>query len=227
MAKAVMVYGQPGAGKGTQASLLQAVKGFFHFDTGRYIEQVIYDSANRKDKVIQRERKIFESGVLCTPSWVLDIVKKKTMELSKAGLNIVFSGSPRTLFEAFGDAKNTGLIEILEKAYGKKNLHVFYIKVALKTSLWRNSHRLVCSICGAPALYQKGIMQKNCVLCDAPLRKRKLDKPETIKLRLRQFKERTYPIFDGLKKRGHKIDAINGEPAPYRVFQSILKRLKD
>ena len=236
MAKVVMVYGQPGAGKGTQASLLQAVKGFFHFDTGMYLEQVVHDPTSRKNKIIQRERKLFNSGILCTPSWVLDIVSKKAQKLARGGINIVFSGSPRTLFEAFGDPKNKGLIEILEKSYGKKNLHVFYIKVSLETSIWRNSHRLVCSTCGAPVLHQKalpshkatarqGKKAEHCTFCASPLRKRTLDKPETIKLRLKQFEERTYPIFKGLKKQGHKVNVINGEPAPYKVFSSILSKM--
>lgn len=224
MAKVVMVYGPPGSGKGTQASLLQAVKGFFHFDTGRYIEQVIRDPANRKNKIIQREKKLFDAGILCTPSWVQGIVKQKTLELSKAGLSIVFSGSPRTLFEAFGDSKHKGLIEILEKAYGKKNFYVFCLKVKPESSIWRNRHRLVCSTCGAMVLHQKQKVSR-CLFCASPLRKRALDKPETIKLRLKQFKERTYPIFAGLKKRGYKINVIDGEPAPYKVFKSILKKL--
>ena len=101
--KAVMIYGQPGSGKGTQANLLQAVKNFYHFDTGRYIERVIRDPANAKDKIIQREKKLNESGLLNTPSWVLGIFKKETEKIAKANMGIVYSGSPRTMYEAFGE----------------------------------------------------------------------------------------------------------------------------
>lgn len=220
-----MVYGQPGAGKGTQAYLIESVKGLHHFDTGKYLEQVVRDPDNAKNKIVQRERRLFDSGILCTPSWVLNIVKKKALDFAKAGQGLVFSGSPRTIFEAFGDAKNQGLIPILEKAFGKKNLLVFYLKVSPKTSIWRNSHRLVCSLCGAPALYRAGRLE-HCAFCGAPLRRRTLDKPEVIKVRIKEYRERTQPILNRLKKMGYKINLINGEPAPYKVFKNISKNLE-
>jgi adenylate kinase len=226
MARAVMIYGAPGSGKGTQAYLLEAAKGFFHFDTGMYLEQVVHDSANAKNKEIQRERKLFDSGILLTPSWVLSVVKKKAGAIAKAGLDIVFSGSPRTLFEAFGDVKNEGLISFLEKAYGRKNLHFFVLKVSKKTSIWRNSHRQICSTCGAPVLYRKNGLP-HCGFCGSPLRRRTLDKPEIIKVRLKEYQERTEPIIAKLKKMGYKVNAINGESAPYKVFKQIIKRLNN
>lgn len=219
-----MIYGSPGSGKGTQAYLLEAARGFFHFDTGMHLEQVVHDPANAKNKKIQQERKLFDSGILLTPSWVLSIVKKKAGEIAKAGLDIVFSGSPRTLFEAFGDAKNEGLIEFLKKAYGPKNMYVFVLKVSEQTSIWRNSHRRICSTCGAPVLYSKGSLP-HCGFCGSPLRRRTLDKPEVIKVRLKEYRERTEPIIAKLKKMGYRVVLINGEAAPYKVFQSLLKRL--
>lgn len=220
-----MIYGQPGAGKGTQAYLVESVKGFHHFDTGKYLEQVVHDPANAKNKIIQKEKKLFDSGILLTPAWVLSIVKTKALDFAKAGQGLVFSGSPRTLFEAFGDSKNQGLISILEKAYGKKNLKIFYLQVSPATSIWRNSHRRVCSLCGAPMLHHGGKLE-HCSFCGAPLRTRTLDKPEVIKVRIKEYQERTLPILNRLKKMGYKVNAVNGEAAPYKVFQQILKKLK-
>src|SRR3989344_2280226 len=227
MAKQViMIYGQPGAGKGTQAYLVESVKVFHHFDTGKYLEQVVRDPANAKNKVVQRERKLFDSGILLTPSWVLNIVKNKAVSFAKAGQGLVFSGSPRTLFEAFGDSKNEGLISILEKAYGKKNLKFFYLRVSPKTSIWRNSHRMVCSLCVAPVLHHAGKLA-HCAFCGAPLRTRTLDKPEVIKVRIKEYQQRTLPILNRLKKMGYKINEISGEPAPYKVFKQISKKLNN
>lgn len=225
MQKAVIIYGSLCSGKGTQANLLEKVSGFYHFDTGRYIEQVVRDPEKLKDKAVRRERKLFDEGILCTPSWVLKIVRKKTQEIAAAGSSIVFSGSPRTLFEAFGDSKNEGLIEILEKAYGKKNICAIFIKVSPKTSLWRTARRSVCSVCGAPVLYKKDGIQR-CPFCDGPVRKRSLDTPEVLKVRLNEYKTRTLPILEKLKKRRYKISVINGEPPPYKVFESILKKVR-
>jgi adenylate kinase len=226
MKKAIIVYGPPGSGKGTQANLLADKLGLIHFDTGKYIEQVINDPANQKNPIIQREKKNFDAGILCTPSWVLKIIRKKTEELAKADFGVVFSGSPRTLFEAFGDKKNKGLIEILEKNYGKKNITPILLKVSSKASIKRNSGRLVCSVCKLPVL-AKSCVEKSCPLCAASFRRRSLDTPEVIKVRLKQYRERTAPILKELKKRGYKIYLVNGEPLPYKVFAEILKKINE
>lgn len=221
--RAVVIYGPPGSGKGTQADLLARKYGFIHFDTGRYIESVVHNPALQKSAVIRRERKLFDTGILCTPSWVLKVVREATKKISKAGYSIVYSGSPRTLFEALGDKKNKGLFAELKKLYGGKNINIIRLKVGPKTSIKRNSNRLVCSVCGLPILAAS--KAKSCSFCAGPARRRTLDKPEVIKVRLREYEERTLPIVKEAKKLGVKIMEINGEPAPYKVHENIVKKL--
>lgn len=226
MKKVVMIFGAPGSGKGTQADLLAKNFGFYHFDTGKVIEQVINDPDNLNNKKIQKEKIIFDSGRLNTPAWVLkDVVIKKTKSLAKAGVKLVFSGSPRTLFEVNGDEKTKGLIEVLEGLYGKENIGIFFIEVKPETSIFRNSNRAVCSVCGAPVLYKEDRVQ-TCPFCDAPLKKRTLDNPDTIRVRLEEFKNRTEPILAELKKRGYVINVVDGEPAPYKVAEEIKKKIQ-
>ncbi len=226
--KAVMIFGPPGAGKGTQANLLSWTQGFVHFDTGRFLEQVVHDPANQSDSVVQKERELFDTGKLNTPAWVLKIVSKKTQELAKAGMSIVFSGSPRTVFEAFSDdADQEGLISVLERAYGKDNIYPILLTVKPESSVHRNVNRKICTVCGNAILYtDQTHNHTTCPICGAPLRKRVLDNPETMKTRLKEYEERTFPIFDGLKKRGYKLIEIDGEPAPCKVHENILRQLK-
>ncbi len=236
--KAVMIYGAPGAGKGTQANLLAWSKGFLHFDTGKYLEQIVHDPENQKNPKIKEQAKLFDTGILLDPSWVLNVVKEKTKEIASAGFSIVYSGSPRTTYEAFGDAdlrgpnadkrgsKSVGLIDLLEKLYGKKNIFVILLKVRPKSSIFRNSNRKVCSVCATPILYSEETHKhRNCPLCGGKLRTRTLDKPEIIKTRLKEYENRTKPITIELKKHGYKILEINGEPAPNKVHFAILKKL--
>src|SRR3989344_5224832 len=103
MKRAVVIYGPPGSGKGTQANLLAWTKAFIHFDTGKFLEQMMTDPELENDPVIKKEKKLFASGHLLTPDFVLKFVTEKTQEIAKSGFSIVFSGSPRTSFEAFGD----------------------------------------------------------------------------------------------------------------------------
>jgi adenylate kinase len=222
---AIIIIGPPGSGKGTQAKLLAERLGLIHFDTGKYIEQVVHAPANRKNKIIQRERKLFDSGILCEPDWVLKIVGEKTKKLAEAGFGIVFSGSPRTFYESFGDEKQEGLVDVLEKHYGKKNIFIFKIDISAQNSIKRNGNRLLCSVCGIQlmATFKDVAKLKTCPFCGGKLYRRTLDKPETIKIRLKEYIERTLPIAAELKKRGYKIIRINGEPLPAKVSQSILE----
>jgi adenylate kinase len=224
--KAAVIYGPPGSGKGTQANLLAWTKNFIHFDTGKYLEQVVHDPENQKDPMIKKERELFDSGILLTPEFVLKVTTEKTREISQAGYSIAFSGSPRTMFEAFGDEKNKGLIEILEGEYGKENVNFLFLKIDPEESIKRNANRLVCSVCGTAILYSDAAHKhKTCPLCGAELRKRTVDNPDVFKTRIKEYEERTKPIVAELKRRGYKIIEINGSPLPFEVFKEIRKNL--
>ena len=221
--RAIVIYGPPGSGKGTQAELLTRKFNFIHFDTGRYLEGIYRDPKRQKNPLISREKKLFDSGKLNTPAWVLKVVSGATRRIAKAGFGIVYSGSPRTIFEAFGDRKHKGLLSTLIKLYGKKNIIVIKLNVKSQTSIRRNSRRVVCSVCSLPIL--AGSKSKKCSFCAGSARKRTLDKPEIIKVRLKEYRERTYPILRKVKSRGFKVKEINGEPAPYKVHKQVIKVL--
>jgi adenylate kinase len=197
--KAFIIYGQPGSGKGTQANLLtEKVKDLIHFDTGKFCDKYVHDPSRESDKQVQHERELFDTGKLMTPSFVLNVVGEETKRLAGQGKSVVYSGSPRTLFEAFGNEMTEGLLDILKSLYGKDNIHVIHISVSAQTSINRNSARS----------------------------KRNIDDPEVIKVRLVEYKERTEPILAKIKEQGYGIIEINGEPEPEEIHQNILKELK-
>jgi len=223
--KAVIIYGPPGSGKGTQAELLERNFDFIHFDSGRYIERLVHSKLADSDAVLKRERKNFDNGMLCDPAWTLKISSSVTKKVAKSGYNIVYSGSPRTVYEAFGEKKIKGLVETLEKEFGKKNVFVMLLKIKKGTSANRNSRRLICSVCGLQIMAtHHGI--KTCAFCGGNLRTRILDNPEVIKVRLVEYKNRTYPIVSRMKRAGFKVVEIDGEKAPYKVSEKIVKKLK-
>lgn len=226
MSKVVIIYGPPGSGKGTLAVLLTKNSDFIHFDTGQYLEKVLYDPARQKDKIIQREKKFFETGVLSTPEWVLPVVSEGVKKIAGAGWNVVFSGSPRTMFEAFGGAKRIGLMKLLEKLYGRKNIYVFELKAKPQTSIERNSHREICEICGQPSLFLYTGKMPCCAFCAGPLKKRKVDDPKVIPTRLAEYEKRTFPILAELRKRGYRVFGLGAEPAPYKIYREMADRIR-
>ena len=234
---AVMIMGAPGSGKGTQAELLSKKLDLFHFDTGRFLRKTLYAPQSQKNKEIQKEKKLNESGKLNTPSWVLKIVSSRVKEISKLGQSVIFSGSPRTEFEAFGDPKGIasrsygaskkqkGLIKVLEEEYGKKNMFVFSLEVSEAESIKRNKKRMSCSVCGTPIM-SKGKKQTSCPFCGGKTQTRKDDSEKVIKLRLKEYSGRTAPVLAGLKKKGHRVIKIDGRPLPYKIHERIYSHFR-
>ena len=225
----VIFFGPQGSGKGTQAKLLADKFGFFHFDTGDYLRKLLYDPKLQKNKIIRMERQLNDSGILNTPAFVLTAVKRRVAELLRLKQSIVFSGSPRTFFEAFGNKNTEGLIKALEKGYGRNNVFIFILNIPKKESIKRTAQRPICSTCGAlllnPKFQAKNFKFKMCPFCGGKIIHRVDDNEKTILVRLKEYKEQTQPIFKELKKRKYKVFKIDGTPMPHKIHQSIVAKI--
>ncbi len=219
----VVLYGPPGVGKGTQANLLANKLGIVHLDTGRYLEEIVHDRRRQKEKTVARERKLFDGGKLMTPSFVTREILREVKRLAAADWGIVLSGSPRTMYEAEHE------YPAFEKLYGKKRIFVFALEVPEAHSLRRNSARMVCRECGYLLLtaFYPAKKAKHCPVCGGSFYKRTLDNPRIIKVRLREYRERTFPIFAFLRKRGYRVVRVDGRPAPYKVMERIYGHIKN
>ncbi len=226
MKKAIIIWGAPSSGKGTQAALLSKRFGFFNFDTGDYIRRIIFETKGKPTKEILKFRKDYKEGEMINPHWVLKRTAEAVKKLSSLNESVIFSGSPRTLFEAFGDKDTDGLFRMLEREYGKKSILVFYIDIPEKESYKRSGMRLICTVCKSPLLASK-TKHKSCPFCGAKLMKRSDDKPEIIKHRLNEYRELTEPIMNEVKKRGYVIHKIEGTEMPYQIHEKMAAQFLD
>jgi adenylate kinase len=222
--QAVIIYGTPGSGKGTQANLLSWNQGFIHFDSGKKLRAILNDPQNRGKKLFDRERKLNEAGILNTPSWVLGIFKKETEKIAKANMSIVYSGSPRTMFEAFGERKVSGLLPLLQKLYGKNGVTFFFLKISPEAASGRNKIRRICAVCNNPVLGDTSTLVK-CPMCLGELKTRVDDDPEKYKIRYNEYMTRTMPIVEALKSKGVKIVELNAEATPPEIYARIKAEL--
>ena len=224
--KAIVIFGYPGSGKSTQAVLLAEKFGLYHFNTGKFVENLVHDPKLASHPDIQREKKLFDTGKLMDSDFILSHTGRRVKELAAGGESLVFSGSPRAMYDAFGDTKHHGIIQILEKLYGKNNIFFLLLKVTQKEALARNTKRLICSVCQNPLLgAAQNLTITQCPFCGGKLYKRTLDDPKTILVRFKEYEEKTAPIVRELRARKFVVHEVPANAMPYRVFSRIVALL--
>lgn len=225
----IFLFGQPGAGKGTQAELLADKLGYYHFESSKVIEacfanespEKVFEIEGEKFKVSD-EKQRWEKGLLNSPPFVVNLFLDKIKDLAKEDKSIIFSGSPRTVYEAERE------LPVLIELYGSENINFIMLEISAETTIFRNSHRRICELMRHSILFSKETEKLAiCPLDGSNLVKRKgLDDPETIKKRLEVFKEQTYPVIKVIEKHGIKIHKVNGEQSVSDVYKNVLEALK-
>lgn len=138
----IFVLGRPGAGKDTQAALLSD---FFHLEdikTSSLLRAKF--EANQTDPFIAHQKEVFDAGELNDPQWVMSIVLERVSQFCEnnfEGKNgIIFSGSPRTLYEA------EHLVPFIEERFGADRLAGLFVtiteQVGIERILKRNARPL-------------------------------------------------------------------------------------
>ena len=225
----IILFGPPGAGKGTQAELLSDKLSLDYTETSKVIEDKVMNAeegdfviVNGEKYPLEKEKDHWKNGILCSPPFVVYLMKEKIKELFEDNKNLVLAGSPRTLYEA------KEVVPLLKELYGVEGIRVAFIKISAEETIFRNSHRRICELMRHPILYDKETVNlTKCPLDGSKLIKREgLDDPETIKVRLKEYKERTLPLIDYFKEHGLKVEEINGEQSVSNVFKDILKAVE-
>lgn len=182
----IVFLGPPGAGKGTQASLLAQRMGLPHVATG----DILRDAVSRGTELGLRAKGYMDRGELVPNELVVNIVIERLSQ-PDAGTGAVLDGFPRSMGQAVA----------LEKALAERGAAVnlaIYIEVSEPELVKRLSGRWECRSCGA--VYHEVTNPPRaaevCDRCGSGLSQRSDDRPETVRRRLQVYLEQTAPLLD-------------------------------
>lgn len=205
----IILFGPPGAGKGTQGALLAERHGMRRLSTG----DLLRDALNAGTPLGREARRYMDAGELVPDDVILGMVRD-TMEDEAHG--VIFDGFPRTTEQARGLG---GLLADL----GRTLSGVAVLSVPDEALVRRLSGRLWCSQCGAvynvhsnpPAA--PGV----CDVCGGELVQRPDDREETVRRRLEVYRAQTEPVLDYYEGDGTVVHRIDGDRPVERVLADL------
>lgn len=203
----IVLLGAPGAGKGTQASLIESQFNLVHVSTGDIFRANI-KGATPIGKIA---KSYIDAGKLVPDEVTCEIVKNRLAEEDvKSGY--MLDGFPRNLFQAAE----------LDK-FADVDLCV-NIDVDVALLMDRICGRRVCS-CGESYHVSTLNGATTCAKCGKPLYRRDDDNPETVQKRLDTYFSQTAPLIDYYKKQGKLFTVDSGKLSPKEVFAIIAEEL--
>ena len=214
MSKIIVLIGAPGAGKGTQARLLNERKSIPQISTGD-----IFREMKKADTPLAREvQETMASGKLISDELTLQIVKDRTSREDCAGTYIL-DGYPRTAVQA-------AQLEDLAKEQNKE-IQAIEVNIDRNELLKRLTGRRSCPVCGEIYnVYSKPPKKDN--VCDfhtdTQLTHRADDNEESVSTRLATYDELTAPLLEYYEKSG-RLKKISGEgdlEEIYRELESLI-----
>ena len=181
----LMLFGAPGAGKGTQAKFLIEKYGIPQISTGDILRAAIAD----KTDMGMEAKKFMDDGKLVPDSTIIGIIKDRLAE-DDCAKGFILDGFPRTLPQA----------EALSDLMKEMNISldkVISLNVPDELIVGRITGRRVCSKCGASFHVEFNPSKKEnvCDYCEGELMIRKDDNAETVKSRLGAYHEQTAPLI--------------------------------
>jgi len=209
----VVFLGAPGAGKGTQASVVAQKLGVPHIATGDLFRQAV----EKGTKLGLLAKSYMEKGALVPDEVTIQMLSERLAEPDcKSGC--VFDGFPRTLDQA------KALDGVMAKLKGKIDKAID-IEVPDAELLKRLGGRWICRKCQTPyhEVFSPPKMKGTCDKCGGELYQRADDNEETIKNRLKVYHSQTTPILDFYKDKLVKID---GTVEIAKVTEQIVKAMK-
>jgi len=207
----IILFGPPGAGKGTQAKLLQHRHGLRQISSGDMLRAAI----KLGEPLGLEAKKLIDAGHLVPDDLMVKLIDARIQQ-PDCVKGFVLDGFPRTVAQA----------EALDKRMineGRKLDAVIEIKVDEVALVERVSGRFTCALCGE-GYHDKFRPTQKAGVCDncgcSEFMRRSDDNAETMRIRLEAYRKQTAPILPYYAAKG-MLRSVNGMLPMSQVFEDL------
>ena len=196
----IILLGPPGAGKGTQAARLQAMRGMIQLSTGDMLREARASGSPIGLKV----KAVMDAGELVSDAIVTALIGERLD--AAQGMGAIFDGFPRTQAQAEA-------LDLLLDERGRRLDHVIELVVDEDALVERITGRFSCAKCGTG--YHDQFKPTNVPgICDAcgstEFVRRPDDNEQTVRTRMAEYRAKTEPILPYYNERGlvRRVDGM-------------------
>ena len=209
----VVLLGPPGAGKGTQGERIAERLGVPKIATGDVLRAAVKEGTEQG----LAAKAFMDRGDLVPDSVILGIMKEVFASPS-AAKGAILDGVVRTVPQADG-------LSMMLAELGRKVDKYLLFDVADDELVKRLGGRVVCDTCQTP---YKGLEPgTKCEKCGGTLTRRKDDEPESIRNRLKVYREQTEPVIDWVKERKMGLVKIDATGDLDEITERAMKALTE
>jgi adenylate kinase len=213
----LILLGPPGAGKGTQAKLLEDKRGLKQLSTGDMLRGAVAAGTEMGKKA----KAVMDRGDLVSDDIVVSIIAER-LDKPDVRKGFILDGFPRNQAQA----------EALDRMLGDKGLKVDAVvemKVDDEALVQRLAGRYTCAKCGKGYhdSFEKPKKPGICDVCGSTEFIRRADDNEkTVRDRLQIYNRQTAPLVDYYGRTGvlHKVDGMADIPVVTRQIEDVLER---
>lgn len=212
----LVLFGPPGAGKGTQGTVLAETRGMLKISTG----DILRDAARTGTPLGIAPKQYMEVGELVPDPVILGLVRE-AVEGASAAQGFIMDGFPRTIPQAEG-------VDAMLAEIGRPIEAVVVLDVGDDELIKRLSGRRSCPNCGSVfnLFFDPPKNNERCDRCGADLVQRADDNRDTVIRRLAVYKQQTAPIIAYYEAHGVPVRHLAGD-RPINEVQADILRIVD
>ncbi len=212
----LILFGAPGAGKGTQGALLAEKLGIPRISTGDLLREAVRFGTPLGAKA----KEFMDAGDLVPDDVILGLVDEVLGD-GRTEKGFILDGFPRTLPQAEA-------LDALMKKAGRKLDRVVVLDVPDEALVQRISGRRTCPECSAVYnIYSDPPIRAGiCDKCGNALSERIDDNAETVRKRLQVYNAQTQPLIDYYRSHGAPMATVQGDLEVNEVHDAVVSAIE-